>query len=185
MNISLLHLWRVWDTIYYHSTRLQYVEKNHNLFRIVLLPFWSEPLVTKHGSIINKNDLVLKLHIHNFRLAEMIYKKKDSKALGIMLLREVRNSMPGLARYVACHPYVDQITGVVGTTFLHRGVEHLGFSTTNPIESKIYKIKSIYLKWMLRLMHPDGKDRLYKQNDKLTIKRVFISKKELLDLYLK
>ncbi len=185
MNISLLHLWRVWDIIYYHSTRLQYVDKKHNLFRIVLLPFWGEQLVTKHGSTINKNDLVLKLHIHNFRLAEMIYRKKESKALGIILLREVRNSMPGLARFVAYHPHADQIKGVVGTTFLHRGVEHLGFSTSKPIESKIYKVKKIYLKWMLRLMHPDGKDRLYKQKEKLTIKRVFISKRELLDRYLK
>lgn len=185
MNISLLNLWRVWDVIYYHTTRLQYIDKKTNLFRIVWKPFWGDTLVTKNGSVINKNDIVLKLHIHNFRLAEIIYKKRDTKALGILLLREVRNSMPGLARYVAHHPNSDQISGVVGTTFLHRGVEKLGFSTTNPIESKVYQIKSMYLKWMLWFMHPDGKSRLGDQKDKLTIKRVYISKQELLDLYLK
>lgn len=183
MNVAFLNLWRVWDTIYYHSTRLQYIEKNHNLFRIVLLPFWGERLVTNNGASINKNDLVLKLHIHNFRLAEIMYKKKDTKALGIMLLREVRKSMPGLARYVAQHPKSELITGVVGTTFLHRGVENLGFSTST-VDSKIYKIKCIYLKWMLRLMHPDGKDRVVQRSNNLTVKRVFISRHELLEKYL-
>lgn len=186
MNIALLQLWRIWDHIYYHSTRLQYIDKNNNLFRIVLLPYWGNRLVTKSGHEINKNDLVIKLHIHNFRLAEMIYEKKGAKALGILLLREVRNSMPGLAQFVANHPMADRIKGIVGTTFLHRGVEKLGFTTSEPINTGIYRLKSLYLKWMMRLMHPDGKKRLESSaQEKLVIKRVFISKEELLDLYYK
>jgi len=184
MNRSLLNLWRVWDMIYYSFSRLQYVKKNENLFRIVLLPYWGSELKTKNGHTIVKDDLVIKLHIHNLRLAEIIHQKKDAKALGLLLLREIRKSLPGLAQFVANHPRADEIRGVVGTTFLHRGAENLGFSTMEPLSS-IYKAKTYYLKWMLRIMHPDGKARLNKENDNLTIKRVFISKEELFDLYLK
>lgn len=183
MNTPLLTLWRLWDTVYYHSSRLQYIDKNYNLFRTVLMPYWGAPLCTKSGQWIHKNDIVLKLHIHNFRLAELIYNKKDVKAPGILLLREVRKSMPGLARFVAGHPAYDNIVGVVGTSFLHRGVEQLGFSISDPIESSIYRIKRMYLKWMLRLMHPEGKQRLQTNSEMLTIKRIFISKKELLERY--
>ncbi len=183
MNTTLLNLWRIWDIVYYHSSRLQYIDKHKNLFRIVFLPYWGERLETSSGDIIKKNDLVLKLHIHNFRLAELIYSKRDVKALGIVLLREVRRSMPGLARYVASHPQSEQIVGVVGTSFLHRGVEHLGFTSSDPIDSSIYKIKRMYLKWMLQLMHPEGKKRVITANENLIIKRIFISRKELLEQY--
>lgn len=184
MNTTLLNLWRLWDIVYYHSSRLQYVDKKNNLFRIVFLPYWGEQLVTKNGDVISKNDLVLKLHLHNYRLAELIYKKKGVKALGIVLLREVRQSMPGLAHYVAAHPHSDRIVGVVGTSFLHRGVEHLGFTCSDPIDSTIYRIKKIYLKWMLQFMHPEGKKRITAAKDNLLIKRIFISRRELLEQYL-
>lgn len=185
VNASLLYAWRLWDQIYYYSSRLQYVNKNHNVFRVVLLPYWGPELKSNQGMKIEKGDLIVKLHLHNCRLAEIIHHNKNAKALGILLLREVRNSLPGLASFIARHPKSEQIRGVVGTTFLHRGVESLGFSKSPPTMTMTYKIKNYYLRWMLRLMHPDGKERLGRQSEKLTISRVFMTKEELFERYLR
>ncbi|MGZ0050273.1 YkoP family protein [Brevibacillus gelatini] len=39
MNTSLLMLWRYWDEIYQRCTRLTYIEKGKNIFRVVPLRY--------------------------------------------------------------------------------------------------------------------------------------------------
>ncbi|MBE3553769.1 MAG: hypothetical protein IMW85_01945 [Thermicanus sp.] len=184
MNSYLLRVWGLWDRIYYYSSRLQYVEKGENLFRVVLMPYWDRtPLYTRSGTMISKGDLVVKLHIHNYKLAKILFERKGAHALGLILLREIRRSLPGLVRFIDHHPNREQIKGIVGTTFLYRGAENLGFTVYSPPLTLKMRIKNWYLRWMMRMVHPQGKDRLDRQAEPLMVRRVFMSKAELYRYY--
>lgn len=184
MNGGLLAAWRWWDAVYQRCTRLQYVEKGENLFRVVLLKYHGDPLTTRDGVRIEPGDWILKLHLHNLMLAETLRKAPPGAQLGIRVLREIRRSLPGLARYVASHPRRSEIKGLMGTTFLYRGAESLGFDVCDVPPTLYFRYKNYYLKGLLWLMHPEGYKRLAEKKNYLITRRVYMSTDELLRRYL-
>lgn len=185
MNGALLMVWRVWDLIYYWCTRLVYVDRrSQNIFRVVTKKYWGRPLrVNGHTAIDTGNDY-LKLHIHNCQLAWRLKGVKGDTRLGLMALREIRKSLPALARYVAEHPQSDRIAGIVGTTILYQGARPLGFHVQD-IDSRLFRwYKTVFFKLILSLCHPSGFKRVRYKSDKLVAKHVFMPKEELLQRYL-
>ena len=185
MNHALLTAWRLWDVIYYHCTRLVYVDKaNQNIFRIVVKRFWGRPLTDEERAVIVPGDLYIKLHIHNCQLAERLQGINGEMRLGLTALREIKNSLPALAKFVANHPRKDDIRGVVGTTILYRGARHLGFHVQE-VESSVFRwYKTAFFRIILSVCHPDGLRRVRYNSDRLVAKRVFMSTDELLSRYL-
>lgn len=184
VNAGLLELWRIWDFIYQHITRLEYVDKeNENIFRVVFCKYRGPKLVTRDGVEINHGDKIVKLHIHNWRLTKSLKGIKNEARLGIKTLKIVRGSLPELAIYIDNHPDGKDVKAIVGTTFLHRGVDKLGFDVKKVPDSLKFKIKNRYLKFMLLLIHPNGMKRLKVRTEELTLKRVYISKQYLLNRY--
>ena len=97
MNSSgLLTAWRIWDQIYYHCTRLKYVDKeNRNLFRVVVKRYGGEPLVTSDGVSLKKGDWYAKLHLHNCLFAQMIREQSlEGISLALFTVNSIRGSLP-------------------------------------------------------------------------------------------
>lgn len=185
MNEALLMAWRTWDFLYYHCTRLHYVDKeNNNIFRIVVKKYRGNPLTIGEETIVAPGDYYVKLHIHNYQLAYCLRGKTGDLRLGLLALKQVKTSLPALARAVAAHPYADRIKGVVGTTILHQGAERLGFRV-QAIDTAIFRVfKTVFFKWILCLCHPEGIKRVRRHSrKKMTAKRVFMSKEQLLRAY--
>jgi hypothetical protein len=190
MNSSgLLTAWRIWDQIYYHCTRLKYVDKeNRNLFRVVVKRYGGEPLVTSDGVSLKKGDWYAKLHLHNCLFAQMIREQSlEGISLALFTVNSIRGSLPALARYVANHPRSQEIQVLLGTTFLHRGAQRLGFDVADMVCSRHYlRFKSWFFKMILVNCHPDGFRRLQDQGQghQLVPKRVYISKEKFFQRYL-
>jgi len=184
VNAGLFQAWRVLDYIYQHITRLEYVDKeNGNIFRVVFCKYRGPQLETKDGVIIRQGDPIVKLHIHNLRLSSMLKGIENEARLGLKTLRIVKASMPELARYIEKHPKGQQVKAIVGTTFLHRGVKKLGFDVARVPSTLKFRWKNVYLKFLLFMIHPNGKERLKTRPEELNIKRVFISKQHLIHRY--
>jgi len=184
VNAGLLEAWRVWDFIYQHLTRLEYVDKkNGNIFRIVFCKYKGPQLITRDGLEINNGDYIVKLHIHNFKLTKMLKGITNETRLGLTTLKIVKASLPQLAIYIEHHPRGDQVKAVIGTTFLHRGVDKLGFDVACVPTSIKFKIKNKYLKLLLFFIHPNGLKRLKTKSNELFLKRVYISKESLCNHY--
>ncbi|GAA5344639.1 hypothetical protein CLV97_105133 [Planifilum fimeticola] len=184
---GLLTAWRIWDQIYYHCTRLKYVDKeNRNLFRVVVKRYSGEPLVTSDGVSLKKGDWYAKLHLHNCLFAQMIREQSlDGISLALFTVNSIRGSLPALARYVANHPRSEEIQVLLGTTFLHRGARRLGFDVSDMVCSPYYlRYKSWLFKLILANCHPDGWRRLQEAGHQLVPKRVYISKEEFFKRYL-
>lgn len=184
MNAGLLEAWRVWDFIYQHLTRLEYVDKKSgNIFRIVFCKYKGPQLVTRDGVEINNGDYIVKLHIHNLKLTKMLKGITNESRLGLTTLKIVKSSLPQLAIYIDHHPKGEYVKAVIGTTFLHRGVDKLGFDVACVPQSIKFKIKNKYLKLLLLLIHPNGLERLKTKSNELYLKRVYITKESLLNQY--
>jgi hypothetical protein len=184
MNTGILLLWGVWDALYQRCTRLRYVDKGKNIFRIVLLRYRGEPLITSDNQQICPGDLILKLHIHNYYFANICRGVRDEMRIVLLLRRQVVQSLPQLACYLRSLPEADQIKGIVGTTMLHKGVEPLGFSISDVPMNWFFRYKRWYLRLMLRIIHPDGRERLQRWDQYMPLKRVYMSKDELFRRYL-
>ncbi|GBF10983.1 MULTISPECIES: YkoP family protein [Tepidibacillus] len=184
MNAGLLQAWRAFDFIYQHMTRLEYVDKeNGNIFRVVFCKYHGPDLVTRDGTHISKGDPIVKLHIHNWGLANRLQGINNEARLGLITFRIVKDSLPTLATYIEHHPKGNAVKAVIGTTFLHRGVNRLGFDV-HPVPDLLrFRIKNQYLKLILFLIHPNGIKRLKRKPEELVLKRVYISKNHLLNQY--
>ncbi|USG67241.1 hypothetical protein NDK47_08200 [Brevibacillus ruminantium] len=179
-----MRLWGIWDKLYQRCTRLQYIEKENNIFRIVRLRYRGEPLVTSDNRMISAGDLILKLHIHNYYFATLCSGVKNDLRIALLLRQQILRSLPQLASYLNAMEEQDVIKGIVGTTMLNKGVEPLGFSISDVPMNWFFRYKRWYLKIMLRLIHPDGKGRLKTWKHEVPLKRVYMSKEELLRRYL-
>lgn len=183
MSGSLV-IWGIWDAVYQRCTRLRYIEKGRNIFRIVLLRYRGETLTTSDNRQIRAGDLILRLHIHNYRFACECKGIEDDLKLVLVLRRLVANSMPQLAEYLAALPQANEIKGIVGTTTLNKGVQQLGFSIADVPANWFYRYKHWYLKFLLLLIHRYGWNRMKNYNQRTTLSRVYMSKEELLRRYL-
>ncbi len=184
MNSGILSIWGLWDSIYQSCSRLEYIEKGKNIFRVVLLRYRGESLVTSTQKVIQSGDLILKIHIHNYLFANLCKGIKNDTRMILMLRRHIIESLPQLAAYLATHPQAEQIKGIVGTTMLYKGVEPLGFSISDVPMTLFFRYKRWYLRLMLRIIHPNGVKRLETFDRNLPLKRVYMSKEELFNRYL-
>lgn len=183
MNSSLLTLWGLWDDVYQRCTRLKYIEKGANIFRVVLLRYRGETLVTDDQQVIRNGDLILKIHIHNYYFATLCKGVKDELRLALLLRRHIMQSLPKLASYLESMAQKEEVKGIVGTTMLHKGVQPLGFSISDVPMNWFFRYKRWYLRLLLRIIHPDGKRRVQTWDTEMPLKRVYMSKDMLLQRY--
>ncbi|MCP8615615.1 YkoP family protein [Salirhabdus salicampi] len=144
MRRYFIKVWYFCDPLYYSFTRLKYIGKHNknpgNIFRVRLTRYKGREVTLKDGTTIRKNDLLLKIHLHNVRILHDIQHIKDDVKKGFMIYQIVKESMPGLATYVQSHKRYDEIKGVIGITMLSKGSRRLGFEKVT--------IKNLIYKWM-------------------------------------
>lgn len=146
MRINLLKnslfLWDIIDPIYFHFTRLEYVE-NHlgkrTIMRVRLTKYKGRKVMLSDGTVINKNDILLKIHLHNIRILKEIQNCDSEVKRALIVYKNVQESLPAIAHYIHRKGYVHEIKGIIGITFLHKGCRRLGFET-HTIQSKSYKL---------------------------------------------
>jgi hypothetical protein len=175
----LIHTWSLFDKIYYHTTRLQFVNRSEsNIFRVRLLRYRGKSIRLQDGVTIQHGDLLLKIHLHNCQLMREMQAIDHDVKRALYVYQRVQSSLPGLAAYLAQHPEIEQIKGIIGITVLTRGVKPLGFDVID-IDNWFYrKIKELYLIPMFVICHPKGKLDFFKKN-KLTPKFLMMSKENL------
>lgn len=138
--------WNLFDPIYYNFTRLTYLDTEtpeKNILRVRLTRYKGRNVTLSDGTQINKNDILVKIHLHNVRLlTEMQHIKNDIKR-GRFIFQSMRKSLPNLVSYVQNHPKSEEIKGIIGITTLNKGANRLGFEAV-PISSPFYK----WFKWV-------------------------------------
>lgn len=178
---TFLSIWSVLDPIYYSLTRLVCVDHktNKNIFRVRLMRYRGSKVILADGTIIQKNDILLKIHLHNIILIKDLMPISSGIIRGRIIYRRVEQSMPGLSKFIMNHPKYRQIKGIIGITALNRGCQELGFETFS-IQNDLYKV----YKWLtllpihiLTTSHPIRKVKKHMPT------YLFMSKPDLLKKY--
>ncbi|MFS0780257.1 YkoP family protein [Bacillus sp. 1P06AnD] len=134
-----LKLWHVLDPVYCSFTRLQFVpaSKKDVVLRVRLTRYKGMGTVLADGTAIRKNDLMVKIHLHNIKLLRECLHIKSELARGRAIFRKVKESMPHLTAFIDNHPDGAKIKGIIGITLINKGFLPLGFECILP-ESKLY-----------------------------------------------
>lgn len=132
MKSYLLTIWNTLDPIYFNFTRLHHVadhERNQTIFRVRLTKYRGSSVVLEDGTTIHKQDLLLKIHLHNVRMIRELKNVKSEVQRALLLYHRIRDDLQCLSHYIAKHPRRHEIKAVIGITMLTKGTKRLGFET--------------------------------------------------------
>ncbi|WP_404454295.1 YkoP family protein [Oceanobacillus kapialis] len=178
MKSYLMNVWTYLDPLYYKCTRLQYLQgesESNTILRVRLTRYKGGPITLQDGTKILKNDLLLKIHLHNVRMLKELEGVSSEVKRAVYIYHMVKRSLPSLAAYLSTHQKSSQIKGIIGITSLKTGASRLGFELA-PIKSKYYvAYKKITL---IPIQLVAGKKRLNQEPVYL-----FMSKQHLLGEY--
>lgn len=141
MRGYLILVWSLLDPLYFFFTRLTYLsckESGGNIFRIRLTKYKGRSIVLSDGTQINKNDTLVKIHLHNVKLLKELRNIKGEIKRGKIIYRYVQKSLPEVENYIRNHAHLIEIKGIIGVTSLNKGCERLGFEMVS-ISHPIYK----------------------------------------------
>lgn len=142
MKGYVLFVWSLFDPIYYFFSNLSYLsdeKEGGNIFRIKLTKYKGKHVVLSDGTKINKNDTLVKIHLHNVRLLRELKDIKSELKKAKIIYRYVQNSLPGVEHYIRKHSLSHEIKGIIGITSINKGSERLGFETID-ISHPVYKM---------------------------------------------
>ena len=145
MRQRLIQVWEMFDKAYLFCTRLECLEisKSYNIFRVRLTHYKGKEVVLSDGTFIKKNDLLIKIHLHNVRILKEMQCLDKNINKSLFLYRRVQESLPDLAFFIINHKNNEQIKGVIGITLLDKGFKNLGFESVS--------ISSLSYLWFKRI----------------------------------
>lgn len=141
MRSYLLNLWNIMDPIYYQCTRLCYVpgmERKNTIFRVRLTRYKGATVILEDGTVIKRNDVLIKIHLHNVRLISEIQSIDNEVKKAIHLYRSIRQALGGLAVFLEENKKYFKAKGILGITMLNQGAIRLGFEIV-PIKNPFYR----------------------------------------------
>src|SRR5699024_4320936 len=142
MKSYLLTIWSTLDPIYYNFTRLHHVadyERNKTIFRVRLTKYRGSPVILEDGTSIRKNDVLLKIHLHNVRMIRELKNIKSEVQRALLLHHMVRDDLQCLSSYINGHSRRHEIKAVIGITMLNKGTRRLGFEAFS-IQNRYYRL---------------------------------------------
>lgn len=90
---------------------------------------------------------------------------------------DVQSFLPTLAQRIPSMP--EKVKAIYGITMIHRGSRQLGFTVTELPKGLFSRFTQLYLKTLLYVLHPNGRDRLKLKSELLSPRIATISTEEL------
>lgn len=141
-------MWWICDHVYLLCTRLQcleHISKNSNIFRVRLTHYKGRDVVLSDGTEIKKNDLLVKIHLHNVRILQEMKSLDQSINKSLFLYKKVQESLPDLAVFIIQHKQSENIKGIIGITMINKGFRRLGFESVAPTSFSYLWLKKLAL----------------------------------------
>jgi len=175
-------MWMVWENIFDLFTRFRSESIwRFGICKLVVRRHCGKAIACHDGHQISNGDWIGELHLDNQQVIELSRTVGADRA-GIMTARMLRRGMKQISHAMQISPELAKVQAITGITLLHRGIIHgLGFEQ-HPLPSKWAKgFAKIYLSYLLRILHPEGKQRVKQAGEKLEPRMLVISKQALFD----
>jgi peptidoglycan/xylan/chitin deacetylase (PgdA/CDA1 family) len=181
---ALMYVWFKWDQLFHALLDVKPIDPDHLLLYYRVSTFRGKAVDLSEGEALASGDRVIELHFNNEKLFRMASASRSPVHLAVQMIRSVKEILPQLAAKLSDDPKLHDVKAVYGITMIHRGVDQLGFTSMTLPNGWFALVTRIYLKVLLSIMHPDGKNRLKTNTEALIPKVVAISSKELKRRYL-
>jgi peptidoglycan/xylan/chitin deacetylase (PgdA/CDA1 family) len=179
----LVFLWLQWESLFHFFFELKPVDHENQLLYYRVCTYHGQTIVLSDEESINNGDPIIEFHFNNKMLLHMTADTKSMVQLAVLMIRSVKNLLPKMTEKMIINPDYGGIKGVYGITMIHRGTSQLGFTLVDLPKGFFAIITRFYLRILLYILHPDGKQRLQTKSDFLTPKMIFMSTKELFRRY--
>ena len=177
-------LWDFWERCFAKIAGVKPITtKMDSVFKLAVRKYRGKSLTLPDGTVLKTGDLLGELHFDNDLLLKISTQSKNPEKIGISLLRQVKNSLPDLAKTLQTDPAYRQIKAVYGITMIYRGANFLGFGIYDLYPAFFKIITTYYQRWLMIIFHPQGFSHLFKHRSKMIPKMLVISKNDLLRRY--
>ncbi|MEF3301660.1 polysaccharide deacetylase family protein [Paenibacillus sp. GYB003] len=181
----LVNAWMAWERCFVKLFHLKSVDSDNPLVKLRVREYQGrQSIVLPDGEQIRKGDLIAEMHLDNYTLFKLGIDSRSTVQLATQLIRRTRTLMPAISKLLLTDPQYENVKGLYGITMIHRGSKQLGFAVFDLPEGLFARMTRTYLRLLLYVVHPNGKERLKEKTDLLEPKIVAISKNELKTRYI-
>lgn len=179
----MITLWIKWESLFYRLFYIQPIDENQPFLNVRVRTYWGKTIQLLDGEEIKRGDHVLELHLNNEMLFKMGINSRSSIQLAIQMIRTTEQLLPKILLFILNHPKYEEIKGLYGISMIHRGTKQFGFTVIDLPRGLFFFLTKIYLRLLLLVVHPQGKQRLQTKGELLVPKMIAISTKEFMRRY--
>ncbi|WP_138495716.1 polysaccharide deacetylase family protein [Paenibacillus pinistramenti] len=179
----IVSLWLLWEKVFHVMFHLQTTDNPDPMFHFRKIKYSGAPIELTTGDTLVKGDSVLELHFDNKKLFQLGSKAKSSVQLAIQLVRMTEKALPELAEYIQNHPDLREAKALYGITMINRGPEQFGFSITDLPKGLFATSTTFYLKLLMSVIHPNGRERVKAHQEQMVPKILVIPTQTLISRF--
>ncbi|MGF7045962.1 peptidoglycan/xylan/chitin deacetylase (PgdA/CDA1 family) [Paenibacillus sp. DS2015] len=183
-KLAIVKLWLLWEMVFHFMFRLQTVTPNNPFLHYRLRAYQGDNITLDNGMILHKGDKVIELHFDNEKLFDIGLHSRSTVHLAIKMIRSMEKELPSLAQQIMDNDDFKDAKALYGVSMINRGPEKFGFSIRDLPEGWFAKSTGLYLKLLMRVIHPAGQDRLRESSEKLIPKMIIMPIEQLNKYYI-
>ena len=181
----IVTMWLAWEKLFIKLFHIKAIDDQNTLLRIRVREYKNnQPIQFIDGDEIRKGDLIAELHLDNKLLFKLGMESRSTVHLTVQLIRRTEQLLPKILQMILTHPQFKDVKGLYGITMIYRGTKQLGFTVLDMPSGVFSFFTSLYLRLLMYVIHPSGKERLKSKSDLLIPKIIAISKRELMNRYI-
>ncbi len=162
-------LWLAWEKVmgWIIEAKSEYTQE-FGICKVMVKTYSGESILCGDGNWIKEGDRIGELHLNNEMMMSMT-REVGADRTAIRTARLIRVSLKEISEAMNTRMEMTQVKALIGVTLLHRGLTHgLGFEQHLIPYKWFEKISAVYLRLLLRFLHPDGLKRINRNKEKLT-----------------
>ncbi|GAE05214.1 polysaccharide deacetylase [Paenibacillus sp. JCM 10914] len=168
LKALMQNIWMIWERCFAWSSRFRGSHiSRFGICTVMIKKYKGDPILCVDSTLIEQGDSIGELHLDNRMILEYIRSEGVDRA-ALKIARLGRQAMKQISQAYEHQPEFRNVNALVGITLLHRGLTHgLGFETQAMKPNLFRKVTTFYLRWLLAVMHPDGKLRIERGSEAL------------------
>lgn len=184
MNRLFRAAWLIWERIFnlYCHLSCRHVA-DFGICKLLIKRHKGECIQCEDGSWVHSGDWIGELHINNHKLSRLL-RHKTPERVALETARMGRRALRDISVSLSNRQYGIDIKALAGITLLHRGIIFGAGFELHPLRPGWFeRITTIYLRILMRALHPHGKSRIRNEQSKLYPMQLIMPVESLFDKY--
>jgi len=174
-------IWLKWERLFKKIDQLETIDEENQFLYIKKRKYYGQTIQLNDHEQLHRGDQIIEIHLNNEILFDMTSRSKSEVQLAIQLIRSMNQLLPKLAHKII--PQLKEVKALYGITMIYRGTKQFGFTVLELPKGVFSFLTRFYLRLLLYVLHPEGRNRLTTKNEKLQPKIIVMSRHDLLKRY--